>query len=138
MILERDHVGRDIHAQRAATRDEHRRRGRRSVGSGSGRAGGGGRRRPGQHAPRDTLDSHLHVTVETNRVDAADVGSLVTGAGALSGAAPTGSRPQPGYEPAAAPARTAVAELHHLAGPNLEFVEFDVAGDDLHVVLGLG
>ena len=136
MILECDHVGRDVHAQRAAARDEHRRRGRRSVGGGCG--GGGGRRRPGQHAPRDSLDSHLHVTIETNRVDTTDVGPLVTGAGAPSGAAPTGSRPEPRYEPAAAPARPAVAELHHLASPDLEFIEFDVAGDDLHVVLGLG
>ena len=82
VFLEGDHVGRHVHAQRAAAADEHGGRGggfagRRRSGPGSGRIHRGRRRSPGKHAPGQALDPHLHVAVEPDRVDTADVGPLV-------------------------------------------------------------
>ena len=147
VILERDHVGRDVEAEAAPAADEHRwrsRRGRSGFRGGRGLLAGrrGRRRRCGgglvsrQQPALQALEPHAHVAIETDRVDTTDVRPLPE---RITAAAPlTGPRLEGGHEPAAAAARAAVAKLHHLTGPDLELVELDVAGHDLDVVLAAG
>ena len=118
LILQRDHVRRHVEAEAAAAAHEHglrRLAGRRGIGA------------AGQQAAAGTLlDPHSHVTIEADRIDTAEVRPVLRGG--LTGH-------ELGHESAAAAARAAVAELHHLGGPHLVFVEHDVAGDNLNLVL---
>ena len=134
MILERDHIRRHVHAQAPPAADKHW---RRLLGA-LGRRGCRGHRairphRPGDGRPRDQspgepFELELHVAVEADRVDPADAWPLL---------APLRSGEEADLHRAAASGRAAIAELHRLGGADLHLLELDIAGHDLHLVVGL-
>ena len=138
MFLERDHVRRHVHAQAPPTTDEH---GDRLLGVLVGRGCRSrvpGRRALRPHRPRDrrprdqasgeALELELHVPIETDRVDAADARPLV---------APLRAGKEADLHRPSTPGGASITELHRLGGADLHLVELDVAGDDLHLVVGI-
>ena len=142
VILERDHVGRDVEAEAPTAAHEYGRR--RLVGRRGRRRCRGFGVAARQETAGQAFEPHPHIAIEADRVHAADVGPLIghgtAGLPRLHGRS-LPRRPFAGHEfrqhAAAAAARPAVAELHHLIGLHLQLVELDIAGDDLDVVVGV-
>ena len=139
MILERDHVRRNVHAQAPPATDEHRRRLLGAIGGSGCRCRATGRRAIGPRCPGDgrpwdqpageTLEFQFHVAVEANRVDPADVRPLFT---------PLRAGEEADLHRPPASGGTPVAKLHRLGGGDLHLLQLDIAGDDLHLVVSLG
>ena len=135
MILERDHIRRHVHAQAPPAADKHR---RRLLGA-LGRRGCRGHRairphrlgdgRPRDQSPGEPFKLELHVAVEADRVDPADARPLF---------APLGAGEEADLHRPATSGGAPIAELHRLGGADLHLLELDIAGDDLHLVIGLG